>query len=1352
MKRFQKILLCCIVLFVISWIRPSLAADAVVGSGIAASCTESAFNDALAIAQSGSGTITFNCGLATIPFSSQKIISSHVVIDGGGMITLSGEDVTRLFYVQNGRSLVLRNIILTDGFSGANYGGAIYVESNGVLTVEGSTIQNSATDGQAGGAIIDFGGTVTIVDSIIDNNQSNYGAINSIGLVEIIRSTIKNNQATLGGAALSVGGDVTITESVFHHNQAPVGGAMLITNAGDVSISDSTFHSNTANGVVVEDTGGGAIINDGYLSITRSTFEANSSNGSGGAIQNGRLGSVAEAFISQSAFIGNQAVHYGGGIYNQEGVLQLINSTLSTNLAQESGGGLSSFLGPATLIYVTAADNVGGNLNQIGDFNFDSDLQQILLSYTVLTGSEENCQLTGNPAPDPIPYFASQDYNLSSDDTCTTYLTEANDTYNTPAALGALADNGGVTVTHLPLAGSPLIDTAVCQPDFFIDQRDVVRPQNGLCDIGAVEIASSTTGPTPTPLPTNTAVPSPTPPPTPTVPPPGAAAPAFNPIRLNGGVRPTIKLNVNHAYGGQQITVSGTGVNGHNKVRIFSIEKGQSVGAVETAVINNNYQAELYIPYTMPVGPTQLCAAAVGAANGELACTDFTVDPMPNGGATGQIQNGDFGSWNARANLIDTRGRLVQTTAIDTNGAFQFNNIPPGVYQYAVDGQTSGGGVPSGELTISPANNELIDAQLSDAISCALRPRSSYLLLDRNNPARTDGAAIDFFSPVVEPKLNPLVVAEEISSFDWGKFQREKFGYYISGVHRPEKFFAIPQVNGSIEKVQFNLRGVDGSLILAVDPPQFVAPYTVSFNMGLLPPSDHRGDPYIEVIPYVDGEKQCPAVFPVQMLADPMKQSAFRSDSATKWDPNGYVYRFDGVIPNIPGLPVNFPVPPEGVDIIDHFGRFQNRADAGIYVRGVLTEDGVVWMEGVNARAELTLMSVPLIEPHNFASPPLPRANRGLDQLWELSYKIPPGGGRVEVLPPIEVGIPFIDTPVFSFFGIDFVVGTSALAGFTAYLDGEVFPFKPKVRATLTPSGYGEGELTLGLGLGGVVSAGGGMGFRLQLDAPVSATIDATVPEFSMTTSVCPTISTFVHVYVRALIKREDLRKQIASYSPGCYPLRPAGEQPEPPDLNLPTLLAAPSVAAATDGQVLSAYVQNTAVSGDPQLQIKARFLDSNTGLWQTADILSDPNHTAGNPVVTFAGSSNLPLVVWVANTFDDNANPAISDDFNAQVNRQELFYSWHNGVAWQSPQRLTNDLFADGMPSITSTPDGAILTWVRDTDGNPQTRTDQRIAVAEFDDLGQTFGPITLLTGGATGLNTASCRCRQHPLPGVDV
>ncbi len=71
---------------------PVQAADATSRNGTPASCTESAFDTALATVQgSGSGTITFDCGsTATILFTSQKAISGEVTIDGDDKIILSG--------------------------------------------------------------------------------------------------------------------------------------------------------------------------------------------------------------------------------------------------------------------------------------------------------------------------------------------------------------------------------------------------------------------------------------------------------------------------------------------------------------------------------------------------------------------------------------------------------------------------------------------------------------------------------------------------------------------------------------------------------------------------------------------------------------------------------------------------------------------------------------------------------------------------------------------------------------------------------------------------------------------------------------------------------------------------------------------------------------------------------------------------------------------------------------------------------------------------------------------------------------------------------------------------------------
>ena len=56
------------------------------------------------------------------------------------------------------------------------------------------------------------------------------------------------------------------------------------------------------------------------------------------------------------------------------------------------------------------------------------------------------------------------------------------------AGLDSLANNGGPTLTHALLAGSPAIDAAdnaVCPAT---DQRGVARPQGPGCDIGAFEL------------------------------------------------------------------------------------------------------------------------------------------------------------------------------------------------------------------------------------------------------------------------------------------------------------------------------------------------------------------------------------------------------------------------------------------------------------------------------------------------------------------------------------------------------------------------------------------------------------------------------------------------------------------------------------------------------------------------------------------------------------------------------------------------------------------------------------------------------------------------------------------------
>ena len=101
---------------------------------------------------------------------------------------------------------------------------------------------------------------------------------------------------------------------------------------------------------------------------------------------------------------------------------------------------------------------------------------------TVITGDGENddCAVSGD--------VTSQGYNYGDDDTCG--FDAGTDKASAPSPqLGALASNGGPTMTQLPALTSPLLDAippAACLVN--IDQRGITRPQGTGCEIGSVEI------------------------------------------------------------------------------------------------------------------------------------------------------------------------------------------------------------------------------------------------------------------------------------------------------------------------------------------------------------------------------------------------------------------------------------------------------------------------------------------------------------------------------------------------------------------------------------------------------------------------------------------------------------------------------------------------------------------------------------------------------------------------------------------------------------------------------------------------------------------------------------------------
>src|SRR5829696_7702042 len=89
-------------------------AGGTVGSGTPASCTNAAFDAALA----GGGSVTFNCGPDPVTIIIlEKTIAADTTIDGDGLVTLSGNNANRLFYVNPGITLTMQEIALTRGLT-----------------------------------------------------------------------------------------------------------------------------------------------------------------------------------------------------------------------------------------------------------------------------------------------------------------------------------------------------------------------------------------------------------------------------------------------------------------------------------------------------------------------------------------------------------------------------------------------------------------------------------------------------------------------------------------------------------------------------------------------------------------------------------------------------------------------------------------------------------------------------------------------------------------------------------------------------------------------------------------------------------------------------------------------------------------------------------------------------------------------------------------------------------------------------------------------------------------------------------------------------------------------------------
>jgi hypothetical protein len=323
--------------------------------------------------------------------------------------------------------------------------------------------------------------------SIVDGDISLRDAIAAAPVGETINFSVTGEiNLTLG--QLTIGQNLTVTGPGANQLTIDAGGAsrVLEITTGTVSVSGLTLTGGNGDG--------GGVLNNGDTTLTGVAIEGNYATTGGGVLNYGML-TIADSEIS-----GNSA-GYGGGVFSGNS-LTIENSTISGNTAAEGGGvyiygAISTTISHST-ISGNSASNWGGGIS----------------SHYANPSSLSHCLITGNSAPTGSEIYSSSSavvklnaVNLIGDSSETTaqalsgvtagatdILATSNGTNPTALAaiLGPLANNGGPTMTHALVPGSPAINAGnpafVPPPDF--DQRGApfTRVAGGRVDIGAFEV------------------------------------------------------------------------------------------------------------------------------------------------------------------------------------------------------------------------------------------------------------------------------------------------------------------------------------------------------------------------------------------------------------------------------------------------------------------------------------------------------------------------------------------------------------------------------------------------------------------------------------------------------------------------------------------------------------------------------------------------------------------------------------------------------------------------------------------------------------------------------------------------
>ena len=410
------------------------------------------------------------------------------------------------------------------GNTAASYGGGVYNDGPGAdLTGVAVTANSAGGSGEGGGVYNDYqlsftGGSIdgnyayggggfynddiaTLTGTEVNGNQSNAydgGGIDNQDSLELSSVTVRSNTGAGYGGGIYNDGRMSATAATVSANAATVNGAGLY-NSNDATFVGSTFTANHAA------TDGGGIYATGALTLKATDVTGNTSLGDGGGIY-----SSDQVIDNAGTITGNSAAGGGGGIFNSSrgllhqvtvagntapngggidsgdggavyntGNVDLTNDTVVANTASVNGGAFANdggtLVATEATINANTAGTAGGALHNVfGLATFHSSI----VTTNQAAGTPGNCSTVDGG-------LVLATYSLDSGGSCG--FTATGDISNEFGMHIPLGHYGGPTETERLQSVSPAINSAgtTCATSF--DQRGVSRPQDGGCDMGALE-------------------------------------------------------------------------------------------------------------------------------------------------------------------------------------------------------------------------------------------------------------------------------------------------------------------------------------------------------------------------------------------------------------------------------------------------------------------------------------------------------------------------------------------------------------------------------------------------------------------------------------------------------------------------------------------------------------------------------------------------------------------------------------------------------------------------------------------------------------------------------------------------